>query len=191
MTGDRTLLQPPILLPQHRLTLRIGSSRHLRGEPVLQRILYRMAAGGVDITDRDACWPWPGARNGAGYARIGAEPGGENYVHRIMFRECWGPLPDGCDVDHTCHTRAPGCPGGVVCPHRSCGNPWHLDAVDHPENRRRARLDVRGARCRSGRHPYEPQVSGQRNCRRCYNEYMRAYNLEYRARRKAAGQPLS
>ncbi len=143
----------------------------LRGRPVAERIMYRLHRAGVD-TDPEKCWPWPGAKNAAGYGRYGSDPD-DQYVHRIMYRESVGPIPEGMELDHTCRNR-------------SCCNPSHVEPVTRQENQRRRRLDITGEPCRNG-HVYEATSSG---CRQCRNEYMREYNRRYRAKRKAEGRPL-
>jgi hypothetical protein len=60
-------------------------------------------------------------------------------AHRWAYEDAYGPIPYGLTIDHTCHTNDPDCPGGDTCPHRSCVNARHLEAVDDEENRRRAR----------------------------------------------------
>jgi len=164
------------------------AGKFARGLPVKDRIIYRLAKAGIDL-DPEKCWPWPGARSKAGYGRIASDPEGDTYVHRIMFRECVGPIPDGAEVDHRCHNDDPHCVDGDDCLHRPCANPGHLEATTRPENARRRRLDVRGVKCTTG-HLWEPHRNGQRGCRQCYNDYMREYNRAYRAKRKAEGRPL-
>ena len=61
------------------------------------------------------------------------------YVHRWIFENTVGSIPDGWDVDHV---------AAWGCTSKKCVNPEHLDAVTHRENQRRMRLTV----CRSGRH---------------------------------------
>jgi hypothetical protein len=166
----------------------LSDAKFRQGRPVLERIYFRLRKAGVDL-DPEKCWPWPGAKNQHGYARLGSDPGGETYVHRIMYREVNGSIPAGMDVEHACHSRDPLCIAGDLCAHRTCCNPTHLEAVTRAENHRRRRTEVRGELCGNG-HPFEPLRNGARTCRLCYNERMREYNRAYRAQRKAEGRPL-
>lgn len=153
------------------------SSRWIQGSPVLDRIAYRLARAGVGM-DPTECWLWPGAISNIGYGRITSDPGGETYVHRVVYREIVGQIPTGHEVDHLCRVRA-------------CCNPDHLEAVTRKENARRRRTDVVGdGLCPNGDHRFEPLGDGKRHCRICRNAYMREYNRAYRARRAAAGNPV-
>lgn len=148
--------------------------RFLQGLPILDRIKYRLVRAGIDL-EPGPCWPWPGARNAAGYGRMTSDRhGGETYVHRIMYREVRGQIPDGCEIDHLCRNRA-------------CCNPDHLEAVPRAENARRRRTDnVGDGMCAKGGHPFEPLRNGVRACRICYNARMVPVNRARRAAQRAA-----
>lgn len=173
----------PTLSPEHHSTTRLPAlvaPMTLRGAGILDRILYRLIMAGVDITDGEVCWPWPGSISGPGYGRIGSDPRGETYVHRVVYREVIGPVPDDHDVEHTCHSDDTACRSGGGCRHRRCANPRHLDAVPHAENMRRRRTDVRVRRCANGPHDFEPHRSGARSCRICFNAYQWAMRRGFR-----------
>lgn len=74
------------------------------------------------VKKTDTCWIWYGAlRNGYGCIRINRVT---VYAHRFAY-ECYiGPIPENCELDHTCNFRR-------------CVNPNHLEPVTHLENIRR------------------------------------------------------
>jgi hypothetical protein len=164
--------------------------QYQRGLPIRERMLYRLAKGSEahDVPpcdfDPHKCWPWPGARNEAGYGKIASDPAGESYAHRIMFREFVGPIPDDHDVEHSCHTDAPLCGGGPICPHRACCNPNHTEAVEHAENMERAG----GTRPRGKKGETCAHEIFTRGCRLCYNRQQREWA---QARRLRRGQQAS
>jgi HNH endonuclease len=66
------------------------------------------------------CWIWEGGlRHGYG-------------AHHVAWRQRYGPVPDGLELDHLCRIKA-------------CCNPDHLEAVTHAENVHRD-LVARGRR---------------------------------------------
>lgn len=155
----------------------------------------------------NGCWRWPGATS-SGYGRIawtdsaGVKRWGG--VHRVMYADVHGSIPDGLDVDHQCHDPAT-CTLALDCPHRRCCNPAHLVAMSRQENLLRGGTVTakRAAteRCPAG-HEYTAENTltdkvGRRSCKECtyernrayYHanvERRRAYNKAWRARRKDA-----
>jgi hypothetical protein len=69
------------------------------------------------------CILWQGAVNDDGYPRTR-----RGYVHRLVWIAEHGEIPDGMQVDHSCHN-ATGCHGGSACHHRRCINVAHLQLV--------------------------------------------------------------
>ncbi|MEO1065368.1 MAG: HNH endonuclease signature motif containing protein, partial [Actinomycetota bacterium] len=61
------------------------------------------------------------------------------YVHRLVYEELVGPIPDGHQIDHLCRVRL-------------CGNPAHLEAVEGLENVHRGLAVRYRTHCRNG-HP--------------------------------------
>lgn len=59
----------------------------------------------VDVRGPDECWPWLGSKDKAGYGLINA--GGDEWhrtrrVSRVCWTLCFGPIPEGMDVLHSC-----------------------------------------------------------------------------------------
>lgn len=119
-------------------------------------------------------WFLPNA-NGYGVVWIG-EKKKQDLAHRVSYKLFKGEIPDGCEVDHTCHNPEE-CKGGPSCIHRACINPDHLEAVTHEENSLRGRIYNRyKTHCPAG-HPYEGKNLilrkgpgygyGYRYCREC------------------------
>jgi hypothetical protein len=83
------------------------------------------------------CWVWQkNLRNG--YGRVWRED-------RLWTAHIWyweqanGPVPEGMDLDHSCHDPH-ACDGGNACPHRACVNPAHLVPLPRAANVRRGCL---------------------------------------------------
>jgi hypothetical protein len=64
------------------------------------------------LIDENGCWVWQKATF-RGYAHHG----GGLKPHRLYYERAHGPVPEGCDVHHTCKNTA-------------CVNPAHLEAID-------------------------------------------------------------
>lgn len=79
----------------------------------------------------DACWPYKGRPNSDGYGYVNIKKVTWR-VHRYAWTLVNGPIPEGMDLDHLCHT--PDCQLGARCPHRLCGNPRHLRVATNAEN---------------------------------------------------------
>lgn len=128
------------------------------------------------------CWVYTGGgANGYGYIQY---QGASRSVHRVVYGLLRGPIPDGMQLDHLCHTTDPSCPGGTTCGHRACCNPDHLEVVTSDENKRRG--GRRRAHCPNG-HAYDTFIERrngvERRCSTCINARRRA---NWRAKRRAA-----
>lgn len=104
-------------------------------------------------TNADGCWVWSGSTSREGYGRITRKVEGKKKfyaAHRVAYFLVRGDIPEGLELDHTCHNGT-GCPGGPDCPHRRCVNPDHLEPVTKLVNIARGQLG-RGPRstCRNG-----------------------------------------
>lgn len=84
-----------------------------------------------------SCWLWLGQRSRAGYGRVAPGLAGTLYAHRAAYILTRGPIPDGMDLDHICHSSS--LCRGRRCPHRACVNPAHLEPVTHYVNMRRGK----------------------------------------------------
>lgn len=73
--------------------------------------------------ESNGCWLFLGAVDGGGYGmvKVGGRAGRIEKAHRIVYRQHFGPIPDGKEVIHHCNTKR-------------CVNPDHLDAGTHSEN---------------------------------------------------------
>lgn len=146
-------------------------------------------ASRVTIDPTTGCWLWQGAVDTHGYGAIKVQ-GRMRGVHRVMLIATTGPLPDGYEVDHRCHTTDPSCPGGRDDPHRRCCNPAHLEAVPPGTNRDRSRAGFTGDRCQAGLHRIDlpgstiTNSSGRRLCVECRRASKRKANAAWRARHK-------
>jgi hypothetical protein len=67
------------------------------------------------------CWQWLAHKGHDGYGRF--KLNGRAYLaHRLAYELASGPIPEGLQIDHTCHAR-------------SCVNPSHLRAVTNKQNK--------------------------------------------------------
>lgn len=127
----------------------------------------------------NGCWMWTGEGNNDGYGMFRPSPGQPRYMtHRWAYENLVGPIPDGMQVDHKCHTNDIACPGGRDCAHRRCCNPEHLEVVTASENTTRQRHHYRGKEACPKGHPYEGTNlitgrDGKRRCRECDRERKR------------------
>jgi hypothetical protein len=129
----------------------------------------------------NGCWLWMGpAGTRDGYGKFQPAPGQPKVMaHRWAYETFVGPIPEGHQIDHTCHTEDESCPGGPGCIHRRCCNPAHLEPVTASENTKRQRHYERArTECPKG-HPYEGDnliegSDGRRRCRTCDRARKRA-----------------
>ena len=69
------------------------------------------------------CWVWQQGKSKQGYGMVAL--GGKRFLmHRVMYEQSFGPVPEGLELDHLCRIR-------------HCINPAHLEAVTHAVNTQR------------------------------------------------------
>lgn len=154
--------------------------KHVAPERVIDKLRSRI------VVSESGCWLYTGAL-AAGYGNIGWSLGHRQMVndrtHRVMYQALVGPIPDGLDLDHTCHDPKVCHPEDPAqCIHRRCCNPEHLEPVSRRENLRRgggmAAKRAAVTECPAG-HQYDEENTmvdklGRRNCRTCINDRQRA-----------------
>ncbi|MFJ2000270.1 HNH endonuclease signature motif containing protein [Streptomyces chartreusis] len=153
---------------------RIGSSN---ARPVKDRLLDKVRV------DASGCWVFEGYINPGGYGAMLDDDGNTRTAHRISYKVFVGPIPDGLQLDHLCHTSASDCAGGPSCPHRRCVNPAHLEPVTQRENALRgvsfSAVNAVKTHCKSG-HEFTPEntyyrTPTHRQCRTCIRAWVAAY----------------
>jgi len=130
------------------------------------------------------CLVWTGGRTTAGYARLSVA-GKPQYVHRLVWAQHHGPIPDGLVIMHTCDN-----PPCVNIDHLRMGTDAD-NAADRDAKGRgrggspRPNVDL----CRNGLHPWPesavtyPSARGP-HCQPCARE---ANRLRMRKERAKAG----
>jgi hypothetical protein len=128
----------------------------------------------TDPPDVQGCRLWTGTVDSSGYGRFLFE-GRLQGAHRVAYMLEVGSIPDGLDLDHTCHTEDVSCPGGVTCKHRRCTTSSHLEPVQNVENVRRGRSpsakNAVKTHCKNN-HPFNEvntyvNPDGRRQCKVC------------------------
>jgi hypothetical protein len=167
-------------------------AKHIAPERVIEKLKSRI------VVAENGCWLYTGAL-AAGYGNIGWSLGHRRMVndrtHRVLYQAMKGPIPEGLDLDHTCHDPRKCHPDNPAdCPHRRCCNPDHLEPVTRRENLRRgggmAGQRAAVTECPQG-HSYDDENTmvdklGRRNCKKCvYARNRAAYerNREKRVER--------
>lgn len=141
----------------------------------------------VDRPSPSACWTWMAAKTDENYGMFHSRSIGYlGTAYGFAYRITVGPVPEGLELDHVCHTRDLSCPGGPTCPHRLCVNPDHLEPVTQRENSARSRQDFGQANrgkthCDRG-HPFDAENTynytpsdgrPRRKCRTCRRDAKR------------------
>jgi hypothetical protein len=160
---------------------RLGSSN---ARPVKERLLSKVRR------DESGCWVFEGYVNPGGYGAMLDGDGRTRTAHRISYEVFVGPIPEGRQLDHLCHTLDRHCLGGRSCPHRRCVNPAHLEPVTQRENKLRgvsfSAVNAVKTHCAQG-HEFTSEntyyrTPTNRQCRTCIRAWTAAYK-----KRKAQG----
>lgn len=124
----------------------------------------------VDVRGEDECWPWTrGTHLGYGVIKDGPKV---KRVHRVIAASVYGETAlVGLVVDHRCHTTD--CQE-VLCEHRRCCNPSHLQVITQRENIARGNSTVArqmvATHCSKG-HLLDDENTylyrGGRRCKKC------------------------
>jgi hypothetical protein len=149
--------------------------------PVLDRLLSKVDVPASWLT----CWTWKGHVIPKGYGQIYVG-GRMKRAHRVAYELAIGPIPEGMNLDHLCHTRDSSCSGGDSCLHRRCVNPLHLEPVSARDNTHRSTVAIAAqnaakTHCPQG-HEYTPENTyvwadapgASRHCRTCARERARS-----------------
>lgn len=118
----------------------------------------------------NGCWLWTGALTDTGYAVLSRlkKHGKSVLVHRWVYEQLIGAIPDGLQIDHLCRTPP-------------CMNPLHMEPVTMKENILRgtspAAQRARWTHCIRG-HRFTIENTridsdGHRLCRTCINQRAR------------------
>lgn len=142
------------------------------------------------VVEGDGCFDWTGSLSTSGYAQLRIK-GKLVHAHRWVYERWVGPIPEGYDIDHTCHNADLSCRGGHECPHRRCTRTDHLEAVPHVINARRGRtgqyLSER-THCDNGHAWTQANTLVSRGYRRC-RECHRLESLERSRRANGVTRP--
>jgi hypothetical protein len=119
----------------------------------------------------NGCWTYARIHEATGYGYTWWQ-GQTMHVHKAAYLALVGPIPDGWQVDHVCHSRAVAtCPGGRTCPHRPCMNPADLEAVTRKINLLRSNSpsgrNSRKSTCPVGHVYDQTNREGKRKCSQC------------------------
>ena len=60
------------------------------------------------VNKGDGCWVWTAA-TAQGYGVFGLTGGAQVNAHRWAYEQEYGPIPEGLQVDHTCHNQDEDC----------------------------------------------------------------------------------
>jgi hypothetical protein len=82
--------------------------------------LFTRIAAKISPEPNSGCWLWTGCLGSHGYGQVRVLSG-TTIVHRILYEQKYGLVPQGLELDHLCRVRC-------------CVNPDHLEPVTRREN---------------------------------------------------------
>lgn len=161
-------------------TYPVGCVRAKSVRPLIERLLSRVNQDGPlseARPDLGPCWVWMRKLHHGGYAHAPDAEGRTAQVHRLVYRELVGPIPDGLQLDHLCRVR-------------HCCRPSHLEPVTQAVNLLRGEgvcaKNARKTHCKRG-HPFDVVntiiTKNGRTCRTCINAYHQQYRDEKRRKK--------
>lgn len=146
---------------------RTEALRDLTVSERLQQIGWTVTASG--------CWEWKGPRNDAGYGLFTLIRKGYDKarVHRVVYAEIHGKIPNNLVIRHRCDNPP-------------CVNPAHLlkgiqadNASDMRERGRRLEWEKNGMKCSNGHDVSNDanvtHIKGRRTCLRCKRDRSNRY----------------
>lgn len=152
---------------------------HLLGDPrVPARLWLRL-----DVSPC-GCWLWNQGVDRDGYPERIRVDGERIRPYRLFYVRLVGPVPEGLQVGHQCHSEnLSTCPGGVACAHRRCVNPLDVAPETNGENllggHTFQRRNALAEHCPQ-RHWYTAENTmmvgprkASRGCRKCYRNSWR------------------
>lgn len=117
-------------------------------------------------TNEQGCWLWMMACSPMGYGFVSWQ-GRPRLVHRVVYENLKGPIPEGLQLDHLCRQPA-------------CCNPKHLEPVTNRENTLRGLRPNRSGKCPQGHEvteetgywtkPTKSRPNSTLRCRVCRNQ---------------------
>ena len=121
--------------------------------------------------NEDGCIVFDGPKSGGGYG-YAAINGKVVRVHRALWEEVNGNIPEGMTVDHMCYQK-------------DCINIEHLRLLSHSDNTKMSRANIERkskTHCRKG-HPYSGKnlyidKRGSRHCTACTRERTKVWQAE-------------
>lgn len=139
----------------------------------------------------NGCLHWTGCVTDFGYGQVHVE-GRTRQAHAVVYETFVGPIPEGMDLGHKCHSDDESCAGGDTCMHRRCVNyeDGHLEPVSRRENLMRSRgfvaMNAKKQFCVNG-HEFTPENTivgkNRRSCKACEIAKQEAYRERQRAKR--------
>lgn len=116
----------------------------------------------VYVNPETGCWTWPGSVIRSTHAEYGVvyyhEQRRQVVVHRVVYMEMVGSIPEGMVIDHLCRNTL-------------CCFPGHLEAVTPSLNSLRgvspSALSRVSGMCRRGHNQWYVRPNGKRECYRC------------------------